>query len=239
MNHKMFPKPRKLWKMLRKRRPAPAAKRAPPAVRGASKAKGKEKLPPPPAPLTESLPTAELLHPTDPVQTLLRAAAFASRKHDGQTRADGVTPYFSHVSRVAFILSYVFGVTDPEVLTAAFLHDTVEDTATDYDELAEQFGERVADYVIALTKNAMLPKKEREDEYAARLIAAPEPVKIAKLADLFDNLSDRVNSPRIVKTTATAERLLAAFIPGMRSEVGRAAHAKVAALLAEIEQRGR
>ena len=224
--------PHKLWKHLRKRKPA--AKKEPPAVRGASKAKGKEKLPP--AAAASALPPAEVRPSTDPVQSILRAAAFAARKHDGQTRADGVTPYFSHVSRVTLILSHVFGVTDPDVLTAALLHDTVEDTATDYDELAEHFGEKVADYVIALTKNVMLPKKKREDEYAARLIAAPEPVKIAKLADLFDNLSDRVNSPKIVKTTATAERLLEAFADKMQSEVGRAAHAKVAALLAEIER---
>lgn len=225
---------RKLRKFLRKRKPA-APRKQPSAPRGAVKARarGKEKLPPTPV---DAPPPAELLHPTDPIQSILRAAAFAARKHDGQTRADGVTPYFSHVSRVTLILSHVFGVTDPEVLTAAFLHDTVEDTATDYDELAEQFGERVADYVIALTKNVMLPKKRREEEYAARLIAATEPVKIAKLADLFDNLSDRVNSPKIVKTTATAERLLAAFAPEMTSEVGRAAHAKVSALLAEIER---
>ena len=222
---------RKFRKLLRKRKPA--VKKEPPTVRGASRAKGKEKLPPPPA---DAPPPAEVLHPNDPVQSLLRAAAFAARKHDGQTRADGATPYFSHVSRVTLILSHVFGVRDPEVLTAAFLHDTVEDTATDYDELEEQFGTQVADYVIALTKNVMLPKKRREDEYAARLIAAPEAVKIAKLADLFDNLSDRVNSPKIVKTTATAERLLAAFGQRMESEIGRAAHAKVAALLAEIER---
>lgn len=200
---------------------------------GASKAKGKERLPTPPA---DAPPPAEILHPTDPVQTILRAAAFAARKHDGQTRADGNTPYFSHVSRVVLILSHVFGVRDPEVLTAAFLHDVVEDTATDYDELEEAFGARVADYVIALTKNMMLPKKRREEEYQARLVAAPEAVKIAKLADLFDNLSDRVNSPRIVKTTATAGRLLAAFAGKMETEVGRTAHGKVAALLADIER---
>lgn len=233
--------PRKPLKGLRKRKPAATKKAAVPLdIHGAPKAKGKKKLPPvppaPPAPPAPPPPPAELLHPTDPVQSILRAAAFASRKHDGQTRADGVTPYFSHVSRVAFILAHVFGVQDHEVLTAAFLHDTVEDTATDYDELEETFGTRVADYVIALTKNVMLPKKKREDEYAARLIDAPEPVKIAKLADLFDNLSDRVNSPRIVKTTATAARLLEAFAPQMQSEVGRGAHARVAALLAEIER---
>ena len=95
---------------------------------------------------------------------MLRAASFAARKHRGQTRADGATPYFSHVARVSIILSHVFGVTDHDTLTAAFLHDALEDTSTDYDELEEIFGKTIADYVVALTKNVMLPKKKREAE---------------------------------------------------------------------------
>ena len=98
--------------------------------------------------------------PLNPVQTMLRAASFAARKHHGQTRADNQTPYFSHVARVTLILSHVFGCEDEEVLTAALLHDTIEDTATDYDEVAEWFGPRVADYVVTLTKNVMLPKPD-------------------------------------------------------------------------------
>ncbi|MBV9126760.1 MAG: bifunctional (p)ppGpp synthetase/guanosine-3',5'-bis(diphosphate) 3'-pyrophosphohydrolase [Verrucomicrobia bacterium] len=169
------------------------------------------------------------------MQSLLRAASFAARKHRGQTRADGATPYFSHVARVTLILSHVFGVNDADTLTAAFLHDTIEDTATDYDELEEVFGRTVADYVVALTKNVMLPKKKREAEYEERLVAAPENVKIAKMADIYDNLSDRVNSPKIVKTTATAERLLAAFGDRLETALGRKAHEKTLRLLATIE----
>ena len=140
--------------------------------------------------------------PLNPIQTMLRAASFAARKHQGQTRADNQTPYFSHVARVTLILAHVFGCEDEEVLAAALLHDTIEDTATDYDEVAELFGERVAEYVVILTKNVMLPKQAREEEYAARLAAAPEAVMIAKMADLYDNLSDRVHSPKLRKTAA-------------------------------------
>ena len=104
--------------------------------------------------------------PLNPVQAVLRAASFAARKHHGQTRADNQTPYFSHVARVTLILTHVFGCDDEEVLTAALLHDTIEDTATDYDEIAELFGTQVADYVVTLTKNVMLPKQEREEDYA-------------------------------------------------------------------------
>lgn len=177
---------------------------------------------------------AEVPKLADPLQRLLRAATFASRKHHGQMRADGAAPYFSHVVRVTLVLSQGFGVYDDDVLTAALLHDTVEDTATDYDEIAAQFGIRVADYVMLLTKNAMLPKKAREEDYEERLCGAPEVVKIAKPADLYDNLSDRINSPKLRKTAETAERLLARFGPLLKSERGRQAHRQLSRLLAEI-----
>ncbi len=173
--------------------------------------------------------------PASPVQSMLRAASFSARKHQGQTRADNVTPYFSHVARVTLILSHVFGCYDEEVLTAALLHDTIEDTATDYDEVAELFGEQVAQYVVLLTKNVMLPKQEREEEYAARLAAAPEAVMIAKMADLYDNLSDRVHSPKLRKTAATAERLLTLFGERVETRIGLSAHAKLTALLEEVK----
>ena len=185
------------------------------------------------------LPPAEIVQPDEPIQMLLRAASFAARKHRGQTRADGTTPYFSHVARVTIILSHVFGVTDRATLTAAFLHDSLEDTDTDYDELEEVFGKTIAAYVVALTKNVMLPKRKRETEYEKRLLAAPENVKIAKMADIYDNLSDRVNSPKIVKTTQTAERLLAAFGSLLETPLGQSAHAITMDLLATIESRAR
>ena len=172
---------------------------------------------------------------TDSLQTLLRAASFAARKHHGQTRADNQTPYFSHVARVTLVLSHVFKVEDEEVLTAALLHDTLEDTATDYDELALLFGARVADYVVFLTKNVMLPKKAREEDYVRRLSDAPEPVMIAKMADLYDNLSARVHSPKLRKTASTAGRLLDLFSTRLESRVGRSAHEKLSQLLAQVK----
>ena len=178
---------------------------------------------------------AKLPPPVNPVQSILRAAGFAARKHHGQTRADNQTPYFSHVARVTLILSHVFGVDDEEVLAAALLHDTLEDTATDYDEIAVLFGARVADYVVLLTKNVMLPKKAREEDYVKRLSGAPEPVMIAKMADLYDNLSDRIHSPKLRKTAATATLLLDIFASRLESRIGLAAHAKLSELLDEVK----
>lgn len=120
-----------------------------------------------------------------------QAASFAARAHQGQMRKDGRTPYFAHPVRVAMTVREVFGCADPEALAAAMLHDTIEDTTTDYDDLAEHFGETVADLVAALTKNATLPEDEREAEYDARLARADWRARLIKLADVYDNFSDQ------------------------------------------------
>jgi (p)ppGpp synthase/HD superfamily hydrolase len=121
---------------------------------------------------------------------LLEAVSFAARAHQGQLRKDGRTPYVAHVFRVCLVLRHVFGIDDPRALMAAALHDTVEDTATDFDELKENYGEDVAAWVSALSKDKRLPDPEREAAYAANLVAAPWQVKVCKLADVFDNLLD-------------------------------------------------
>lgn len=118
------------------------------------------------------------------------AASFAAVAHRHQVRKDGVTPYVAHVFRVAMIVRDLFGCDDPVCLAAALLHDVIEDTGADYDELEERFGGEVADCVAALTKNMALPEKDREAEYDARLAAADWRARLVKLADQYDNLWD-------------------------------------------------
>ena len=170
----------------------------------------------------------------DPIQAMLKAASYAARKHSDQRRADGMTPYFAHVARVTLITRHLFRVSDQDVLTAALLHDVIEDTNTDHDEIAEIFGARVAKYVILLTKNKMLSKKLREKDYERRLRRAPEAVQIAKLADVFDNLSDRVGTTKLPKTLETAKKWLVIFKPSLKSAAGKLAHRKVSKLVEEV-----
>src|SRR5262245_6072982 len=117
------------------------------------------------------------------MQRLLEAAAFAARAHQGQIRKDGRTPYISHPFRVCLVIRTVFGIDDPEVLTAALLHDTIEDTTTDYDDIIEHFGANVANWVKALTKDKRLEDDEREEIYVGALIAGGWQVHVLKLAD--------------------------------------------------------
>jgi guanosine-3',5'-bis(diphosphate) 3'-pyrophosphohydrolase len=123
-------------------------------------------------------------------RSLLEAVGFAARAHQGQKRKDGQTPYASHVFRACLVLRHVFGLDDPRALMTAALHDTLEDTTTDFDDLEEHFGREVAEWVAVLTKDSRLPEDEREQAYIAGLARAPWQVKAAKLADIFDNLMD-------------------------------------------------
>jgi guanosine-3',5'-bis(diphosphate) 3'-pyrophosphohydrolase len=170
---------------------------------------------------------------------LLEAVSFAARAHQGQTRKDGRTPYASHVFRVCLIVRDVFGVSDPQVLAAALLHDTMEDTTTDFDDVEEKFGREVAAWAAALSKDKRLPYEQREEAYCRVLAEAPWQVQVCKLADVFDNLLDMGHLPRERRPDALRkkQRYLDALRSGLKPEA-RAAWERVAALARELEAKG-
>jgi guanosine-3',5'-bis(diphosphate) 3'-pyrophosphohydrolase len=120
-----------------------------------------------------------------------RAAALAAGAHRHQERKDALkTPYFSHPARVAMIVAVQFGCTDEKVLASALLHDVIEDTTIDYDDLLEDFGSEVADVVACLSKDPRLVEQERERRYDEQLAKGPWQARLVKLADVYDNLAD-------------------------------------------------
>ncbi len=119
-----------------------------------------------------------------------QAAGFAARMHAGQFRRDEKTPYIAHPFRVTLTIAYVFQCDDETALTAAILHDVIEDTPADYDDLLEMFGKPVADCVAALTKDMRLREDVREEAYDEGLRQADWRAKLVKLADAYDNLAD-------------------------------------------------
>ncbi|MFW6171559.1 MAG: HD domain-containing protein [Planctomycetota bacterium] len=129
------------------------------------------------------------------IDLVLRAISWSIRAHEGQLRKDDVTPYVAHPMRVMTVLVLVFKVEDPEILATAALHDTIEDTTVDFDELFEAFGPEVAQNVAWLTKDMRLREYEREREYFNALAEAPFGVQLCKLADVYDNLSDSTGLP--------------------------------------------
>lgn len=130
------------------------------------------------------------------LNNLIKAIAFAADKHRNQRRKDGeASPYINHPIAVANVLANEGNVDDESVLVAAVLHDTIEDTETSLRELAELFGEDVADIVAEVTDDKSLPKEERKRlqvEHAPHVSAR---AKLVKLADKICNLRDIAANP--------------------------------------------
>ncbi|XP_043210293.1 guanosine-3',5'-bis(diphosphate) 3'-pyrophosphohydrolase MESH1-like [Amphibalanus amphitrite] len=127
----------------------------------------------------------------DPVRCLLRAANFAAIKHKDQRRKDpDKTPYINHPIGVAYILMDEGDVTDIDVLQAAILHDTVEDTDTTLDEIQDVFGEKVRSIVAEVTDDKSLPKAERKRLQVEHAASRSHQAKLVKLADKLYNLRD-------------------------------------------------
>ena len=95
---------------------------------------------------------------------ILRAIDFAARKHRDQRRKDEeASPYINHPISVSLLLADVGNVIDPEVLSAAILHDTLEDTDTTPEELKAEFGTRICRLVQEVTDDKKLPKTKRKE----------------------------------------------------------------------------
>lgn len=115
-----------------------------------------------------------------------KAAEFAKVKHAHQKRMDGKTPYFAHLEGVATFVAEVYP--DAEAVAAGYLHDTIEDTNTDYDKLHSRFGQAVADMVAALTMDNRLPEEKRLAEYRRVLADSSLRTALVKVADILHNL---------------------------------------------------
>lgn len=121
------------------------------------------------------------------------AVRFAAERHSGAKRKSGTLPYLLHPMEVAVIVSSM--ADDEEILAAAVLHDTVEDTDTTLAELEELFGPRVAGFVASETENkrpemsADLSWRIRKEESLDELRNATDPaVKILWLGDKLSNI---------------------------------------------------
>ena len=81
---------------------------------------------------------------------VLRAKKFAIERHKNQKRKDGVTPFSDHLEGVVNRLKNL-GITNEDVLSAAWLHDVIEHTNTTFDEINEIFGNSISVLVLSLS----------------------------------------------------------------------------------------
>lgn len=127
---------------------------------------------------------------------LLQAISFSAKKHRYQRRKGGDSePYINHPLEVANLIAGIGKVTDYEILMAAVLHDTIEDTQTTAEELTELFGANVCSMVLEVTDDKSLPKQTRklkQIEHAPHLSFG---AKHVKLCDKISNVTDVLNNP--------------------------------------------
>ena len=135
--------------------------------------------------------------PADTVARLHEAVDFATARHGDQERPTGA-PYTDHLLEALEVLVRGAGVTSPDILCAAVLHDVVEDTPCTLDELAGRFGPRIAELVGWVTIPEPGPGQDRasvKEEYLRGLPHVPRDARLIKLADRASNAQTLRNLP--------------------------------------------
>jgi guanosine-3',5'-bis(diphosphate) 3'-pyrophosphohydrolase len=121
------------------------------------------------------------------------AAEFAARCHTGMARKGrGNEPYVNHLAEVAKLLAEVTDGADAELVAAGWLHDTIEDDKATREELARQFGERVATLVVEVTDDMNLSQAERRQKQVEDAPHKSPDAKLIKIADKVSNIYARV-----------------------------------------------
>jgi guanosine-3',5'-bis(diphosphate) 3'-pyrophosphohydrolase len=129
---------------------------------------------------------------------LLHALALAAHKHRDQRRKGAdASPYINHPIAVANVLVNEGGVRDTDVLCAALLHDTLEDTLTSAAELLTEFGPAITAIVREVSDDRTLPQEMRKRLQVEHAPSLSRAAKLVKLADKICNLRDiDVTPPR-------------------------------------------
>jgi len=132
----------------------------------------------------------------DTLSDLIKAIAFAADKHRDQRRKDVcASPYINHPIQLVNLLCNEAGVSNINVLCAAGLHDTLEDTETTATELTQYFGQQICSIVLEMSDDSNLCKTERKKEQIRHASDLSNEAKLVKLADKICNLRDVADNP--------------------------------------------
>ncbi|MGB5331161.1 MAG: bifunctional (p)ppGpp synthetase/guanosine-3',5'-bis(diphosphate) 3'-pyrophosphohydrolase [Woeseiaceae bacterium] len=140
--------------------------------------------------------------PDDQIDQILRAYEFGASAHEGQTRKSG-EPYITHPVAVAQELADMH--LDAQAITAAILHDVVEDTAASLDDIEESFGHEVAQLVDAVSKLDQIQFRSRAEAQAESfrkmMLAMIEDIRV-----ILVKLSDRLHNMQTLGAMPTAKK---------------------------------
>ena len=130
------------------------------------------------------------------LSTLFNVLFFATEKHKNQRRKDkNATPYINHPIMVTNFIVNTGKIEDINVLAAALLHDTIEDTETTAEEITHHFGEKICSIVLEVTDDKSLDKQERKRLQIVKAKEKSIEAKRVKLGDKISNITDITNNP--------------------------------------------
>ncbi|HBC56226.1 MAG TPA: guanosine-3',5'-bis(diphosphate) 3'-diphosphatase [Gammaproteobacteria bacterium] len=140
--------------------------------------------------------------PHEQVAEIYRAYHFSAEAHEGQFRATG-EPYIVHPLQVAEVLSTMH--MDFQSIMAAILHDVIEDTTVTKDDLANRFGEEVAELVDGVTKLTKIKFETRAERQAASfrkmMLAMVKDIRV-----IIVKLADRLHNMRTITALGSAQQ---------------------------------
>jgi len=135
-----------------------------------------------------------------------KARDFAAEKHEGQFRKGSGEPYAVHPQRVADILES-YGASEP-VLCAAELHDCVEDTDTEVNDILDLIDSEVAELVSEVTNAPDLDGLEKEVYMSRKLVNLTDDALTIKLGDMLYNLLDKPKPDQVKRMRKNLEYLM-------------------------------
>lgn len=160
--------------------------------------------------LQQLIDTLEAYMPAEQIEQVLKAYEVGAKAHDGQTRLSG-EPYISHPIAVAQILADMH--MDGQTIAAAILHDVVEDTETDLEDLEMLFGKEIASLVDGVSKLDQIQFNSRAEAQAESfrkmMLAMIEDIRVimVKLADRLHNMKTLDAMPRDKQARIATETL--------------------------------
>ncbi|HNW57644.1 MAG TPA: HD domain-containing protein [Bacteroidales bacterium] len=132
------------------------------------------------------------------ISLILKALEFAAERHKSQFRKGAdKAPFINHPIQVADLLANRAGENDPVLISAAILHDVIEDTVNSVEEkqelinrIREIFGEEILSVTLEVTDDKTLEKKDRNRQQVENVSSLSDKAKKLRVADKIMNLHD-------------------------------------------------
>ena len=155
-----------------------------------------------------------------------KAMSFAMEKHKHHSRKYTGNPYWTHLAEVAGLVSTFYK--EDHILSAAWLHDTLEDTNATREELTSIFGEEIMQMVLSLSDMENGNRTERKQLSRERLSKTPSYVQDIKVCDLISNTSSIMHhDPKFAKVYLEEKKLLLDVLTKANKELLKLAYAYI------------